>query len=455
MPLSYDERVSRARSKAGARSGGENKGLAASSIVEPGTLVEGKYRVESVLARGGMGEVVAARHTQLDELVALKFLSVPDGEDKVFRERFLREARVTAKLRGRHVVRLMDFGVDEHGRPFLVMELLVGETLRAKLAREGPLPVPVVIDYGIQVCHGLAEAHQSGVVHRDLKPSNLFLTRDVDGSDLVKIVDFGLSKLRDMAGEPLTLEGTLLGSPKYMAPEQVASAEDVDARADIWSLGAILYELLAGVPPFRATSTAKLILRVAEGRGIEPLRQRNPHVGPDLEAVIMRCLTKDLEERTPDVGKLAEELAAASSRKELAGAARAVVDILDQSGSARGARSVSRVRRRNVGSNQLLRSGRVSWVVIFLVVVLGAGMILWGLHGRLAGLESDPPDGQARELGKAAASVMPGTFPRTSAAADVDAEVSLPAVRSSPAVASTAHQLGPAPSPPDPLSDRH
>jgi serine/threonine-protein kinase len=424
--------------------------------VKPGTLIEGKYRVESVLARGGMGVVVAARHMQLDELVALKFLSVPDGDDKVFRERFLREARVTAKLRGRHVVRLMDFGVDEEERPFLVMELLEGETLRNKLAREGPLPVSVVIDYGIQVCHGLAEAHHMGVVHRDLKPANLFVTKDVDGSDLVKIVDFGLSKLRDMVGEPLTVEGTLLGSPKYMAPEQVASAEDVDSRADIWSLGAILYELLAGVPPFRATSTAKLILQVAEGRGIPPLSHQNPQVGLDLEAVIMRCLTKELDQRTPDVGELAVELAAAFPRKQLLGAARAVVETLDLSDSGRGALSVSRLRKRKVPSSSPRCSSRVSWLLIVLVMVLGAGMILWGVSRTSAELAAgDPPDQNVRQVGNAVASASPGVSPRASTVVEADAQVSVPSFRLPTTVAPSSEPHDPTPSFPDPLSGRH
>jgi eukaryotic-like serine/threonine-protein kinase len=300
-------------------------------LLEPDTVIDGRYRIESLLEQGSMGAVYAARHIQLDEPVALKFLSQPKAEQAGFRARFLREAQVTAKLRGRNIVRTSDFGVDDADRPFLVMELLEGDSLREKLAHTGRLPIPLAVDYAVQICQGLAEAHRRGVVHRDLKPANLFIIQDVDGSELVKILDFGLSKLRFLVDEDITAEGTSMGSPKYMAPELIGSAETADEKADIWSLGAILYEMLAGAPPFRAPSTARLIMQVASGKGIVPLTQERPEVSPALNDAILRCLTKDLAQRTESVGSLAAQLSAAVPEAGLEQAAQQVVDILFKS----------------------------------------------------------------------------------------------------------------------------
>lgn len=277
-------------------------------------VVDGRYRVVRFLEKGSMGVVVAASHVHLGGEVALKFLSLKRMSDRGFRERFLREGRVTAKLRSRHIVRTSDFGFDGHGRPFLVMELLQGESLRAKLAREGPLPVDLAVEYARQACEGLVEAHRIGVIHRDLKPANLFVTTDVDHSDLVKILDFGLAKMRDLAAEDLTAEGALIGSPRYMAPEQVGSAELVDPRADLWSMGAILYEMLAGSPPFDAQSVPKLIMKVAEGRDYTPLHLRRPDVGEALADIVHRCLTKPLDQRMPSAGQLLADLSSLSAR---------------------------------------------------------------------------------------------------------------------------------------------
>ena len=300
-------------------------------LLEPGAVIDGRYRIESLLEQGSMGSVYAGRHIQLDEPVAIKFLSQPKAEQAGFRARFLREAQVTAKLRGRNIVRTSDFGVDDADRPFLVMELLEGVSLREKLAHTGRLPIPVAVDYAVQICQGLAEAHRRGVVHRDLKPANLFIIKDVDGSELVKILDFGLSKLRFQLDEDLTAQGTSMGSPKYMAPELIGSAETADEKADIWSLGAILYEMLAGDPPFRAQSTAKLIMQVASGKGIVPLTQERSEVSPPLNDAILQCLTKDLVQRTESVGTLAAQLAAAVPEAAVEQAAQQVIDILFKS----------------------------------------------------------------------------------------------------------------------------
>jgi serine/threonine-protein kinase len=440
-----------------------------STIVEPGTVIDGRYRVESLLERGSMGVVVVARHIFLDEPVAVKFLSVAKGNEEHFRARFLREARVTAKLRGRHVVRLNDFGVDEQGHPFLVMELLVGESLRAKLKRQEQLDVPVVIRYGIQTCQGLADAHRRSIVHRDLKPANLFITQDVDGSDLVKIVDFGLSKLRDLTAEDLTAEGTLLGSPRYMAPEQVSSAETVDHRADIWSLGVILYEMLAGAPPFREKSTSKLILQVAEGRNIPPLREQNPDVDPALEAVILGCLTRDLSRRTPDVGTLAADLASVGG-EAFGPLARAVADTLERSETGKRFRPPS-VARPGEGSSASLvryrsmtraaraketsepvtspqptekRSVRV-WIVLGVLAGLVACWLAWGLYRHRVRPAPDilPPVPSAQTPSPSASHDVPAVVTASTKAVDAAAVPSASSADALPAATTSSRRTRP------------
>lgn len=356
-------------------------------LPEPGTVIDGRYRIGTLLERGSMGVVFEALHVHLDEPVALKFLSRPDGAETSFRSRFLREAKVTAQLRGRNIVRTTDFGVDDSGRPFLVMEMLQGESLRAVLKKSGAMPIAVAVDYAVQVCTGLAEAHRRGVVHRDLKPANLFITTDVDGSDLVKIVDFGLSKLR-FTNEDLTGEGTLLGSPRYMAPEQVTGAESTDERADIWSLGAVLYEMLAGAPPFRASSPAKLVLQVAAATDIVPLDVERPEVAPALRDVIMGCLARDPTRRIDNVGTLAMRLAQAVPDAGLEDAARQVVDILykaeqrvKQSPAGRGEGSTGDTSR---GALPQRRENRASvqfrtWAGLTLALSACVALVVWWL----------------------------------------------------------------------------
>jgi len=226
-----------------------------------GDVIAQKYRVEGIVGRGGMGVVVSARHVQLGQTVAIKLLTLPPDEDRRDEAiaRFLNEAQAAAKLRGDHVVRIYDVGQLESGLPFMVMELLSGSDLGSMLDARGALPEAEAVDYVLQACAGVAEAHQMGIVHRDLKPSNLFVTRRSDGLPLLKVLDFGISKqLGDpSSGEELptfTNTRTLMGSPNYMSPEQVRDARRVDARADIWALGIILQELITDAPVFRGES---------------------------------------------------------------------------------------------------------------------------------------------------------------------------------------------------------
>jgi len=299
--------------------------------LQPGDIVADKYKVEHVLGRGGMGLVLAAEHVQLRERVALKFLTSKADRDSASNERFMREARVTAKLRSEHAARVTDFGVLDDGTPFMVMEYLEGRDLKQELAAEGPLPVEVVVEYLVQACMGLAEAHARGIVHRDLKPSNLFLTHRPDGTPLIKIMDFGVSKMRDPdeMDQELTREGTLLGSPKYMAPEQLRASGTVDARADVWSLGAIAYELLSGRPPFQAESTAALCFMVLSDHQPAPLAGEVAGVTEALQNVVFSCLERDLTRRIPDVATLVDRLADALDNEALHDVAARIDGILE------------------------------------------------------------------------------------------------------------------------------
>jgi serine/threonine protein kinase len=288
------------------------RGVPETSVPTPGQMLAGKYRVERVLGAGGMGVVVAARHVHLDAPVALKLMTEETLADHALVSRFLREARATARLRGEHVVRVSDVGELDSGAPYMVMEYLQGQDLAALLSSLGPPPVCSAVEYAIQTCEALQEAHDAGIVHRDIKPSNLFLTRRPNGTPCIKVLDFGIAKAITMVRPSELLHSTstraVFGTPFYMAPEQMRSARDVDGRADLWSLGASLYELISGTPPFPAESLVDLAYRIANERP-PSLRARWPEVPYGLEQIVFRCLERDPALRFPDARSLALALA--------------------------------------------------------------------------------------------------------------------------------------------------
>ncbi len=264
-----------------------------------------KFWVERVLGKGGMGVVVAATHLQLGQRVALKFLHAGATDSGEATERFLREARAAVRLRGEHVGRVLDVGKTDDGAPYIVMEYLDGRDLASLLATGGVLPVATAVDYVLQACLGVGEAHAAGVVHRDLKPSNLFLTRRPEGTPLIKVLDFGIAKARGRMDPRLTESAVMMGSPGYMAPEQLKNARDVDARADVWALGVCLYELITRRRPFDAASHAEMTAKVA----IDPPAPLPATLPRGLVAAVMRCLEKAPADRFPDVGALAQAIA--------------------------------------------------------------------------------------------------------------------------------------------------
>ncbi|WP_394827141.1 serine/threonine-protein kinase [Pendulispora albinea] len=278
--------------------------------VRVGDIVDGKYRVERVLGMGGMGIIAAATHVQLEQSVALKFVLPHVNESESFRERFLREARATVRLKSEHVARVHDVGTTADGVPFLVMELLEGIDLSKLVHERGPLPVADAVEYVLQACDAIIEAHRLGIVHRDLKPANLFVTRRPNGMPLVKVLDFGISKFVGPSAidtPSLTQSSTVLGSPLYMAPEQLRSARAVDTRTDIWSIGVICYELLTGHVPFTGDTMTELCLKVV-GDPVVPPDHTRDDLPPGLVAVVMRCLEKDPNRRFPNVAALAAAL---------------------------------------------------------------------------------------------------------------------------------------------------
>ncbi|HZU84626.1 MAG TPA: serine/threonine-protein kinase, partial [Polyangiaceae bacterium] len=265
----------------------------------PGAIVAEKYRVERVLGEGGMGVVVEATHLGLDQRVAIKFLLPEAMRHKEAVERFQREAKVAAKVKSEHVARVHDVGTLPGGEPFIVMEYLEGSDLR-QLLRGGALAVADACEIALQACEALAQVHAAGIVHRDLKPSNLYVTRRADGSPCVKLLDFGISKFSwhdDPGTDPaLTATATILGSPSYMSPEQLKSTKEVDARTDVWSLGAVLYEALAGRPAFRGETVPQVCAMIASDTP-PALATLRPDVPDALDRVILQCLEKDPDRR--------------------------------------------------------------------------------------------------------------------------------------------------------------
>ena len=286
----------------------------------PGTVLLDKYRIVRVLGIGGMSVVVCAEHLVLETLVAMKFLlpelcTLPDAP-----QRFLREAQAATRIAGEHVARVLDMGElpPEEGSPFypggapyIVMEYLEGKDLGRHVKDGRRFPVPEAIDLVVQAAEALAHAHAAGIIHRDVKPSNLFLVQQPDGSSIVKVLDFGISKVVEEAAKDnleLTKTTAVMGSALYMSLEQMRSTKTVDHRTDIYALGVTLYELLTGTQPFTAESFSELCVKVSLDPP-DPLRRHRADVSVELAAVIAVAYARTKEERYQTVGQLAQALA--------------------------------------------------------------------------------------------------------------------------------------------------
>ncbi len=298
--------------------------ITGSALPHEGDVVDGKYRIERLIGEGAMGCVYRAHHLVLGHGVAIKLLREA-AETEETRTRFVREGRATMALRSDHVVRVFDMGVLPSSTPYMVLELLEGTDLRSLISTRGALEVSVAVDYVLQVCEALAEAHSSGIVHRDIKPQNLFLTRRPDGTPCVKLLDFGVSKMTEVSqsSHELTMSQVMLGSPVFASPEQIRDSSKVDARTDVWSLAVVLYMLVGGGRPFDGADLPALCasIMVDEPR---PLSSRCPAVPPELEAVLLRCLEKSRDMRTANVAELARQLAPFATEQGRVSAERVV-----------------------------------------------------------------------------------------------------------------------------------
>jgi eukaryotic-like serine/threonine-protein kinase len=354
------------------------------ALPPPGEVLAGKYRIERVLGQGGMGVVMAATHLTLGKLVALKLMRSDLAVDASATQRFVREARAASLLRSEHIARVLDLDTLPDGSPYIAMEYLEGEDLGALLVRCGPVSASDAATYIVQVCEAVAEAHAAGIVHRDLKPSNLFLTTR-GASPCVKVLDFGISKI--IAHGPLTDEvastdsKALVGSPHYMAPEQLISAKAVDPRTDVWALGCILFELVSGTSPFAGNALAQVLASILrdEPPALDGLR---PDLPLGFAQIVARCLDKDPARRYQRVDELATALA------PYVGAAPADAATPSPVGSAFAAATAPTPRP---GAP---RSGRVNarggWVVFG--VVIAVALALAAYRGSRSGAPGVAPD---------------------------------------------------------------
>jgi eukaryotic-like serine/threonine-protein kinase len=375
--------------------------------VTAGDVLAGKYRVDRVLGVGGMGVVVAAHHLHLDERVAIKFLlpeTLTNGDAVM---RFAREARAAVKIKSEHVARVTDVGTLETGAPYMVMEYLEGEDLANWLLTKGPLPLEQAVDFLLQACEAIAEAHSIGIIHRDLKPANLFVAQLPGGVQSVKVLDFGISKLTGMSASGArasdTKTSTMMGSPLYMSPEQMQSSKDVDTRADLWALGVILYELLTGVSPYVADSMPELILKIVSSPP-DSLRARRPDVPEALEAALLRCLEKDRKRRYQTVGELAGALSPFGSRKSRHSVER-IMQVMTAAGMSASAPALPPMSIPPVSAVGAATSGafggsvpgakRSGTAVVIGAVAVGVGALAVGAMVALRAFGGEVPEGVA------------------------------------------------------------
>jgi serine/threonine-protein kinase len=281
----------------------------------PGTVIAGKYRIESMIGKGGMGSVWAATHLGLGQRVAVKLIAKRYAGSREARQRFDLEAKAAAQLRSRFVVQVYDNGETEDGTPYIVMELLLGESLDQRIQRQGPVPLDAALRIIGQVGRALSRAHSLGIVHRDLKPENIFMTRtEDDDAEIAKVLDFGIAKIKSPdsgAGGSGTRTGAVLGTPLFMSPEQARGLKSVDHRTDIYSLGMVLYMMLTGQSAFSGESFGDILVAICT----QPL----PSFGvvakwlpPGLDAWLQRACAREPTERFQSIDEMLEALSAAA-----------------------------------------------------------------------------------------------------------------------------------------------
>ncbi|NMC71955.1 MAG: serine/threonine protein kinase, partial [Myxococcales bacterium] len=273
-----------------------------------GTVLANRYRIVRQIGQGGMGAVYEAEHLVIGRRVAIKALHPEFAHRSELVARFHREAQAASRIGHLNIVEVFDFGTDDRGAPFLVMEYLEGRSLAGALQSDGTFPVERSADVVGQTLGALDAAHAKGIIHRDLKPENIFLTDHGGRADFVKLLDFGISKFQTPAGEPkLTTTGVTLGTPYYMAPEQAAGDGELDHRVDVYAMGAVLYEALAGRPPYEGTNYNRLLAQILSSDP-PPLREFRPDIPPELARVVHTAMARNRNERYPTAGAMLEAL---------------------------------------------------------------------------------------------------------------------------------------------------
>jgi len=406
-------------------------------LPEPGSVLAARYRLISLLGTGGMAAVLMAEQVEGGERVAIKFLHPAVAAHAESHQRFLREARISSLIQCDHVVRTLDAGTTPAGLSYLVMEYLEGEDLSARVSREGPLPVALAVDCVLQAAEALALAHAAGIVHRDIKPSNLWLSRRADGAPFLKVLDFGISKLAAQAStDPsLTETASVFGSPTYMPPEQIRSAKRVDARADIWSLGVVLHELLTRRLPFEGDNVGGILASITADAPMN-VRAIREDIPVAVEDVVLACLEKDPARRI-SLAELSVELRPFASATGAASADRVL-------SSAAGAPSTWRTRGSRVppatGASTLsaatirmepgpVRRARLTKLVLGATTVAALGVAGWWTR-------TAPPVPPVQPATTLSAAAPPFVVPASSASL-----VSAPASANAPALASSSLPL--------------
>jgi serine/threonine-protein kinase len=435
--------------------------------VREGDVLAGKYRVERILGSGGMGVVVAAHHLQLDEKVALKFL-LPDAlKVPEYVGRFEREAKAAVKIKSEHVARVVDVGRLETGSPYMVMEYLEGGDLAGVLEKQGRLPIEQAVDFVLQACEAIAEAHSIGIVHRDLKPSNLFCTRRPDGQLSIKVLDFGISKVVGAPGSTsemsMTRTTSVMGSPVYMSPEQMQTAKGVDHRTDVWSLGVILYELLTGEVPFDSASVTDLAIRVAT-EPPPPVSRHRADIPAGLEKAILRCLEKTRVSRFQNVAELAAAIAPFGSRhahgslERIQGTLQPVLaptELAERTTPSPSASTQGSWQTSGAGPKLARRRGKTALAIVGVAVaalLVAGGVIVLGRRSTQAVTTGAPGAGSALAAAQAQPPVPPSTQPSAQVPATVESPPAASASTAPPLVPSIAPARLTAPQRPPPVS---
>ena len=324
--------------------------------LEPGAMIAERYRVLRKIGEGGMGVLYACLDTVLTRDVAVKLMQRSLTADVQLSERLVREARLAAQLRS-HVAQVFDCGTLDTGEPYIVMELLHGRDMFAVLRDSGPLSADELCSAMLQVCVGLAEAHEKGIIHRDLKPENLFCALEPDGTTVIKIVDFGVSKQLTNRLRNVTNPTESVGSPQYMSPEQITMPSEVDTRTDIWSLGVVMFELLTGALPFNGPNPAQVCASVLS-HAVPTISEFRDDMPPALEFIVLRCLEKNREQRFATVSELSAALRAFVTTGTVPSALFAAMP------AAREIRSPARPRRRWAGALfSIAVVGACAWVL--------------------------------------------------------------------------------------------